>query len=91
MRKGIYVPEYDTEPDDLVSMIVEKMSEPDFDMVIARLRLERNIRIYKLDIQRLKDYPDKLHNEIHAQIATSGFARPAIVNGKRIIKRFNHA
>ena len=91
MRKGIYIPEYPTEPDDLVTMIAESMDKPDFDMVIARLRLERNIRIYKLDIQRLKDYPGKLHAEIHAQIASSGFGRPAIVDGKRIIKRFFHA
>lgn len=95
MRKGIYIPEYETEPDDLVNQIIEvckKNQGNELEILIAKLRVERHLRLHADVFKRLKGFGDEvMAREIHSQIATCGFGRPHFKDGKRIIKSFSHA
>jgi hypothetical protein len=92
MRKGVYVPLYETEPDDIVNNIVNAVNKPELESMIATLRVERNIRIHASSIKSISRFSrGLLADEIHAQIACSGFGRAAMKDGKRIIKSYSHA
>lgn len=87
MRKGIYVPAYPDEVNDLVCQTADLLTfNGDIDGFIAKLRLEKNIRLDGFTLKRLANFSrDVLVNEIHSQIATSAFGRPRIENGKMTI------
>ena len=87
MRKGIYVPAYPEEVDDLVCQVADLLTlNGDIDGFIAKLRLEKNIRLDGYTLKRLANFDRGiLVNEIHSQIATSAFGRAKVVNGKMTV------
>jgi hypothetical protein len=94
MRKGIYVPLYETEPDDLAVLIINTIHSTDnLNALLNRLRVERNLKLHADSIlsAAISSIAEGML-EVHRQIATCGFARPSVnKQGKLTIKSFNHA
>jgi hypothetical protein len=94
MRKGIYVPLYETEPDDLAFQIMDAVLSTDkLEGLLNRLRIERNLKLHADSIlsAAISSIAEGMI-EVHRQIATCGFARPSVnEQGKLTIKSFNHA